>query len=56
MYLCGFVVDTGNSLALSLSGPLSLQVGADDGVERKRSADGRFRWASCVPVSFGKQK
>ncbi len=51
-HLCGFVIDTGNSRAVGLFGPLSLQIGSNDGIQRKSSADGGFRWASRGPVSF----
>lgn len=55
-HLRGFVIGAGHGRALRLFGPLSLQVGPHDGVQRQSSADGGHGRASRGPVSFhGKQ-
>lgn len=55
-YLCGFVIDTADCWPVCLSGPLSLQIGAENCVQRKSSADGGFRWPGRGSVCFGDRK
>lgn len=49
-YLRGLVADAGRSRALGVFGPLSLQVGPDDGVQRKGPADGGLGRPRRCPV------
>lgn len=49
-HLRGFVADAGRSRALCVFGPLSLQVGPDDGVQRQGPADGGLGRARRRPV------
>lgn len=52
IYLRGFVIDAGDGRDLCLFGPMSLQIGSDDGIQGQGPADGGPRRASCGPVGF----
>lgn len=55
-YLRGFIIDTANYCPVCLFGPLPLEIGSDNRIQRKSSADGGFWWTSRGSVCCGNRE